>query len=356
LNADHEQNLLLSNYDYPLPQHLIAKYPLFQRDVSRMMVLNRAQQMWEHRHFYNLVDYLEPGDLVVVNNTKVLPARLLGHRQGYTGKVELLLLHPQGDDPNRWSALMKPKRKLKPGTIVEFPGTASIAVIETDQERGQGDVSFQLKDFDSVPQMLEAIGHIPIPPYLSRESEESDKETYQTVYAKVPGSQAAPTAGLHFTPQVMEALKAKGIAIEEVTLNVSSGTFRSVYDDDIRLHQMDPEYYTVSEATVQAVLNTKANGKRVFAIGTTVAKTLETVASKFNGKLQADADWSRLFIYPGFQFQVIDGMLTNFHLPKTTLLMLISALAGRELILSAYKEAVAQEYRFFSYGDCMLIQ
>lgn len=351
--------LRLEDYHYALPTSCIAKYPLAQRDHAKMMVLNRADKTIAHRHFYDLPEFLQPGDLVVVNNTRVMQARLWGHRVGYTGRVQLLLLYPDREDPLVWHTLMKPTRKLPPGTMIAFPNTEAQAEVLGLDERVQGRLRFHLNGVESVNALMETIGQVPIPPYLSRDAVEEDKVTYQTHYAKdstiLPGSKAAPTAGLHFTPQVLEALRAQGVGVEEVTLSVSTGTFRSVSTEDITQHQMDPEHYTIPQHVVEAIAETKANNRRVIAIGTTATKTLESSAYAHNGHPVSETAWSELFIYPGFQFQVVDSMLTNFHLPKTTLLMLISAFSDREFIFQGYQEALAKDYRFFSYGDCMLI-
>jgi S-adenosylmethionine:tRNA ribosyltransferase-isomerase len=359
LQTELPVGMRLSDYDYVLPPERIAQYPLTQRDQSKMMVLNRQGETLAHHHFYQLPELLKPGDLVIVNNTKVIPARLLGHRRGHTGKVEVLLMYPDAQAPTLWEALMKPTRKLAIGTIIELPGTDAVVEVVELGQAVRGKVRLHLNSEPTVFDLLERVGHIPIPPYLNRPAEEADKETYQTVYSQdhqaLPGSQAAPTAGLHFTPAVIEALKTRGIGLEAVTLSVSSGTFRSVADEDITRHRMDPEIYAIPESVVEAVQRTKAQGGRVVAIGTTVAKTLESSAFKHNGQIKAEMDWSQLFIYPGFQFQVVDAMVTNFHLPKTTLLMMISAFSNRDFVLRAYNEAVREEYRFFSYGDCMLI-
>lgn len=356
MTAAISSGLRLTDFDYELPPERVARYPLDRRDQSRMLVMDRQSGAVSHRQFFELPEFLNAGDLVVVNNTRVLNARLWGHRQGHTGRVEVLLLYPSAENPLQWTCLMKPTRKLRPGTIIEFNGTTSTATVLGIDELVQGQVMLNLSDHPTVESLMNAVGQIPIPPYLNRDAEEKDKETYQTIYSKVPGSHAAPTAGLHFTPEVFETLKAKGVAVEEVTLSVSTGTFRNVNVDDITQHKMDPEHYTVPDSLVDAVARTRAQGGRVIAIGTTVAKTLESSAAKNGGQLRAESDWSRLFIYPGFQFQVADCLLTNFHLPRTTLMMLVSAFAGRDNILSAYEEAIRQEYRFFSYGDCMLIR
>ncbi len=352
---DQASELDLEAYDYPLPEHLIARYPLEQRDQSRMLLLDRRIEMVEHRHFFQLTEQLQPGDVLVLNNTKVLPARLLGHRVGHTGVVEVFLLYPSAEDPMVWAALTRPARKLKPGTLVTFDGTDSQIEILAQKGRGQAMVRVRLAEFTDVAQMMQAVGRMPIPPYLNREAEEQDKKTYQTVFSKVPGAQAAPTAGLHFTPEVLGQLRTRGVEIQEITLSVSSGTFRTVDVEDITRYKMDPEYYTVSAEAAQAIQKAKEDGRRVIAVGTTVTKTLETVARKQGGQMVADSAWSELFIYPGFDFQVVDGLLTNFHLPKSTLMMLVSAFASRSLVGKAYREALDRQYRFYSYGDCMLI-
>ncbi|MBX2860603.1 MAG: tRNA preQ1(34) S-adenosylmethionine ribosyltransferase-isomerase QueA [Vampirovibrio sp.] len=357
-------SLSLDAYDYQLPEALVAQYPLSQRHESRMMVLNRKTGEISHHRFYDLPQFLDPGDLVVLNNTKVLPSRFLGNRVGFTGRIEVLLLYPNAEATQEtsspvWHALLRPARKLKEGTVIEFlqisAGISATMTVYKLEEGGRGQVAIDLPKGESVETLMDTLGQMPIPPYLNRPVEPSDKETYQTVFASVPGAQAAPTAGLHFTPEVLQQLKDKDIGVTEVTLSVSSGTFRSVDESDITRHVMDPEYYTVPEAAARQIHQTRQNGGRIIAIGTTVTKTLETVAAKHQGKITPGSDWSRLFIYPGFQFQAVDMLLTNFHLPKTTLLMLVSAFANRESILKAYHQAVANEYRFFSYGDCMLI-
>lgn len=346
----------VDDYDYPLPESLIARYPLPERDSSRMMVLNRQTGEISHHSFQDLPQFLKSGDLLALNNTKVLPARFYGNRQGLTGRVEILMLHPEGDQDGRiWSALMRPARKLKPGTIVEFPKTTATMEVLSVGERGCCRVLVHPAEHGDVATLMEKVGLMPIPPYLRRDAEESDKDRYQTVFAKVPGAQAAPTASLHFTPQVLDKLSEMGVGRAEVTLSVSSGTFRTVEDEDIRAHKMDPEAYTVPDEAAETIRQTKANGGRVLAVGTTVTKTLETSAAEHQGQVAAGTGWSNLYIYPGFQFQAVDMMLTNFHLPKSTLLMLISAFAGRENIARCYREALDQSYRFYSYGDCMLI-
>lgn len=355
LYSDAGDGLTLADYDYPLPEELVASYPLENRSSSRMMILNREDDSVEHGNFTDLVGYLDKGDVLVLNNTKVLPSRFIGNRQGFTGEVEILLLNPVDGD-SVYTCMMRPAKKLKAGTLVEIPNSDSLIEVLENTGDGKGVVKLICNDVNNAGELMQTYGQMPIPPYLNRDAEELDKTVYQTVFSKVPGAQAAPTAGLHFTPEVLESIKAKGVEVLEVTLAVSSGTFRDVRVDDVTRHEMDPEYYTVTQDVADAINAAKVNGNKVVAIGTTVSKTLETVARKFDGLLQADTDASRLFIYPGFEFSVVDCLLTNFHLPKTTLLMLVSAFASRSLIGKGYEAAVAEKYRFFSYGDCMLIR
>lgn len=355
LFAPERDGLQLDDYDYPLPEALIARYPLPERDQSRLLVLDRKTATVSHHAFRDLPSLLNANDLLVLNNTKVLPARFYGNRRGFTGRVEILMLNPTPEADTVWNVLMRPARKLQPGTIVEFKNTEATMEVLHIGERGCCTVRVHPAEHETVAVLMEKVGLMPIPPYLRREPEESDKDRYQTVFSSVPGAQAAPTAGLHFTPEVLESLAQKGVQRAEVTLSVSSGTFRTVEADDIRAHRMDPESYTISQEAVQQIQHTKQAGGRVVAVGTTVAKTLETSAFRHNGQPIAESAASDLFIYPGFQFQVVDVLLTNFHLPKSTLLMLISAFSNREAIAAAYREALKNEYRFFSYGDCMLI-
>jgi S-adenosylmethionine:tRNA ribosyltransferase-isomerase len=356
------KTLTLQAFDYHLPQELIAQFPLENRDQSRMLVLDRATGQMAHHQFFELPSFLKPGDLVVINNTRVLHARLTGKRRGFSGKVGFLLLAPHPTDPEVWSCLMKPARKLKPGTVVELEGgngapEATVVIEGHDPDaNGKGWVRLNLGTYATAHELMEALGEVPIPPYLNRDPVEADQHTYQTVFAKTPGSQAAPTAGLHFTPEVFDALREKGVQVEEVTLSVSTGTFRNINVEEISQHRMDPEQYHIPPSVAKAIGETRARGGRIVAIGTTVAKTLESSAARHQGVVQAESAWSELFIYPGFNFQVVDVLLTNFHLPRTTLLMLVSAFAGREPVLAAYDEAVRENYRFFSYGDCMLIR
>ena len=357
--TDTLPKLSLSDFDYRLPEELIARYPLERRDASRMMQVSCTSGdelgSIHHRHFTDITSILQPGDLLVLNNTKVLPARLLGRRQGHTGKVELLLLHPSPGNPDHWSVLMKPSRKLKPGTVIEFDGTEHTATIEQQLVEGHGQISLSVTP-DAVEAWLQTVGHMPIPPYLNRQAEASDKDRYQTVFAKAPGAQAAPTAGLHFTPEILAELSANRVQQAEVTLSVGLGTFRPVLHEDVSQHTMHGEWYCLPEETATAVQQTQARGGRVVAVGTTVMKTLETVALAHGGSITGSHEgWSDLFIKPGFQFNVVDALLTNFHLPKSTLLMLVSAFSNHQTIMEAYRQAVTKQYRFYSYGDCMLI-
>lgn len=353
-NSDRD-GLQLDDYDYPLAEALIARYPLPERDASRMLVLNRADGSITHTDFRALPSYLNAGDLLVLNNTKVLPVRFYGNRVGFTGRVEILLLHPDGDDSTIWSALLRPARKLKPGTVIEFAETQATMTMCAMGERGCGKVRIDPAEHGNIPTFMEKVGLMPIPPYLRRDPEAQDSERYQTVFAKVPGAQAAPTASLHFTEAILNSLQAKGVNRAEVTLSVSAGTFRTVESEDIRAHQMDPEFYTLPEETAAQLSHTRAQGGRIVAVGTTVTKTLETAMRNNKGVIGPSSGWSDLYIYPGFQYQLTDVLLTNFHLPKSTLLMLISAFAGRDIVAKAYRAALDEAYRFYSYGDCMLI-
>lgn len=336
----------VEDYDYDLPQELIAQTPMEPRDHSRLLVVDRAATAVEHKHFYDLVSYLQPGDLLIMNDTKVIPARLIGHKE--TGaKVEVFLLHRHNQDT--WEALVRPGKKLLPGAKVSFGDKLQAEILDKTDFGGRM-VRFI---FDGVfEEILDELGKTPLPPYIHEKLQ--DKSRYQTVYAKVDGSAAAPTAGLHFTPELMQKVRNKGIDIGFVTLHVGLGTFRPVSAKDIREHVMHSEYYVVSEETVQKVAQTRQRGGRVIAIGTTAVRTLES-ASETGGMIRAGAGVTNIFIYPGYTFQVVDALVTNFHLPQSTLMMLVSALAGRERMLDVYRQAVAEKYRFFSFGDAMFI-
>ncbi|MZP30953.1 tRNA preQ1(34) S-adenosylmethionine ribosyltransferase-isomerase QueA [Heliobacterium undosum] len=338
-------------YDYELPKEAIAQTPVEPRDASRLMVLQRRTGAVDHRIFRDLVHILHPGDLLVVNRTRVIPARLYGKKRDSDVTVEIVLLTPRGDD--RWEVLVRPGRRLKPGVFVDFgEGRLAAEILETTDFGGRV-VRFHYKgDFDT---LIDEIGQMPLPPYIETALPQQEAERYQTVYSQERGSAAAPTAGLHFTPQLLEDLKMRGIETTSVLLHVGLGTFRPVQVDRIEEHKMHSEFFQVDPEAAEAIAKAKQEGRRVIAVGTTVARTLETAAGLNNGTVAAGAGWTDIFIYPGYKFQCIDGLITNFHLPRSTLLMLVSAFAGREHILAAYQEALEKGYRFFSFGDAMLI-
>lgn len=337
------------DFDYELPEALIAQFPVEPRDTSRLLTLNKVTGAVEHKaHFYELVEELNEGDVLVFNNTKVIPARLYGHREGSGGKVEVLLLTPCGE--NRWECLVKPGKKCPVGQVIVFDERLKATVLDKTDFGGRI-VEFTVDGiFDDI---IQEIGEMPLPPYIHEKLE--DKERYQTVYAKEKGSAAAPTAGLHFTPELLEKIKAKGVELEFVTLHVGLGTFRPVSVESIEDHDMHSEFYSVSPETATRINDAKAKGRRIIAVGTTSVRTLES-ASTDDGVLQGTSGWTQIFIYPGYTFKMVDALVTNFHLPQSTLLMLISALAGREHCLAAYEEAVREKYRFFSFGDAMFIR
>ncbi len=333
----------LSEFDYHLPQELIAKYPVEPRDSCRLMVLDRRNQKIEHRIFRDIVEYLKEGDLLVLNDTKVIPARLIG-RKATGAKIEVLLLRPYTD--NEWEVLIKNIKRLKPGQEVIFGEDFKAVLLEKYQE---GKARVKLIG-NNIKELINKYGHIPLPPYIEREDEEKDKEAYQTVFARKEGAVASPTAGLHFTEELLKKLEEKGIKKAFCTLHVGLGTFRPIQTEDITKHKMHEEYYQIPEETLQAIRETKERGKKVIAVGTTVVRTLETYAQ--TGKKEGFSD---IFIYPPYQFKMVDALITNFHLPKSTLILLVSAFAGKDFIFKAYNEAIKQKYRFFSYGDAMLI-
>ncbi|GAB6075903.1 tRNA preQ1(34) S-adenosylmethionine ribosyltransferase-isomerase QueA [Desulfurobacterium crinifex] len=340
----------VSDFDYELPKELIAKFPVEPRDSSRLMVLHRNTGGIEHRIFRDIVAYLKPGDVLVINDTKVIPARLFGKLET-GGKVELLLVRQPGLDT--WEVMAKPARKLKEGKRIYFDEELE-AVVKGYSGEGRRIVEFILKSNKDFMEKLEEIGHIPLPPYIEREEKPEDREKYQTVFARKEGAVAAPTAGLHFTEELLQKLKDKGIIIKNITLHVGPGTFKPVKVENVEEHQMDYETYHVPEDTAAEINRAKEEGRRVIAVGTTVTRTLESAAEK-DGKVKPGEGSTNLFIYPGYRFKVIDALITNFHLPRSTLLMLVSAFAGRERILNAYREAVEKGYRFYSYGDAMFI-
>ena len=336
----------VQDFDYYLPEELIAQTPLAQRDASRLMVLPRQQGACSHRHFFELPSLLRKGDLLVFNDTRVIPARLHGRKRDTGAKVEVFLLKRL--DLDRWETLVRPGRKLRPGTEVVFSDELS-AVIEDTTEFGGRIVRFCWQGV--FEEILQRLGEVPLPPYIHEKL--PDPERYQTVYARENGSAAAPTAGLHFTPELLSQLREQGIQTAYVTLHVGLGTFRPVAVESIQDHVMHSEQYAISAETAALVNETRRQGGRVIAVGTTAVRTLETAGQI--GQLQPCSGFTNIFIYPGYEYKIIDGLITNFHLPKSTLLMLVSALAGRERVLAAYKEAVEQRYRFFSFGDAMFI-
>ena len=336
-----------SDFYYDLPHELIAQTPLENRQKSRMMVLDRSKAGVEHKIFENIVDYINPGDTLVLNDTKVIPARLFGHRKGKEEKIEILLLKQLKYD--KWQTLVKPGKKCKIGEVIEFSDKLSLEVIDI-LEDGQRIVEFK---YDGIfNEILDELGTMPLPPYITEKLEDQDR--YQTVYSKNKGSAAAPTAGLHFTKEVLKALEDKGVNLVYVTLHVGLGTFRPVKVDDVTKHDMHSEYYIISKEACDVINKTKRKGKRVIAVGTTSCRVLES-ATADDGIIYPHSEETKIFIYPGYKFKMIDGLLTNFHLPESTLIMLVSALATKERIMEAYKIAVENKYRFFSFGDCMLI-
>ena len=352
--------MLISEYDYNLPEELIAQMPADKRDNSRMMVLNRKDRTISHKHFYDIVDLIEPNTLLVMNNTKVLPARLIGHKD--TGaKIEVFLLKQNSkmqDEHENWEVLIKPSKRVKPDTIIKISDELSVRAIKRLEENGEWLVEL-IFNGNNVLDVLHRNGNIPLPPYIERkipneDLKKLDFERYQTVYAKDEGSVAAPTAGLHFTKEILKKLENKGVELAYVTLNVGLGTFRPVQCESVENHKMHSETFEISEKAAEQINRAKAEGKKIVAVGTTTVRTLETAYKKF-GCIKACHDHSELFIYPPYEFKVIDNLITNFHLPKSTLLMLVSALAGKDFIFEAYKEAIENKYRFFSYGDCMYI-
>ena len=337
-----------SDFYYDLPKELIAQTPIEKRDASRLMTLERTTGAVEHHHFYELPDFLNPGDCLILNDSRVLPARLLGQRLPGGGACEVLLLIDRGD--KTWECLVRPGRKMRTGAKLSFGNGELTAEVVGELEGGNRLVRF---DYDGIfLEVLEHLGKMPLPPYIKEELQ--DQERYQTVYSKVLGSAAAPTAGLHFTPELLETIKAKGVEIGYVTLHVGLGTFRPVKEDTIEDHEMHSEFCTIPQETADLINRTKAAGGRCICVGTTSCRTVESFAAE-DGTMEESAGWTNIFIYPGYRFKVLDGLITNFHLPESTLIMLVSALAGREHVLAAYREAVRERYRFFSFGDAMLI-
>ena len=337
-----------SDFFYELPEELIAQDPLEDRTASRLLVLDRKTDKLEHKIFSDVIDYLNPGDCLVINNTRVIPARLIGEKEGTGGKVEILLLKRRENDI--WESLVKPGKKLRPGARVTFGDGRLKAEILEIAEEGNRLVKFYYEGI--FEEILDSLGEMPLPPYITHKLE--DKEMYQTVYAKFDGSAAAPTAGLHFTTELLEKIRHKGVRIASITLHVGLGTFRPVKVEDVNNHHMHTEWYEVNKEAADIINETKKNGGRVICVGTTSCRTIESVADE-NGLMSAKTGETDIFIYPGYKFKVMDGLITNFHLPESTLVMLVSAFAGKERVLSAYETAVKERYRFFSFGDAMIL-
>ncbi|SET69541.1 tRNA preQ1(34) S-adenosylmethionine ribosyltransferase-isomerase QueA [Paenibacillus sp. NFR01] len=339
----------VDDYDFELPEELIAQTPLQERSASRLLMLNKADGQLRHGHFTDILDQFQPGDTLVLNDTRVIPARLFGVKEDTGAKAEVLLLKNLGED--RWEALVKPGKKLKTGAVIVF-GDELRAVIEDESDMGGRTLRFIYQGI--FQEILDRLGTMPLPPYIKETLE--DRERYQTVYARQEGSAAAPTAGLHFTEELLAQIADKGVNIAYITLHVGLGTFRPMSVDKVEEHVMHAEYFEISQETADIINEARARGGRIIAVGTTSCRTLETAGQQFQGKaLEACSGWTDIFIYPGYDFTVVNALITNFHLPKSTLVMLVSALAGREHVLAAYREAIAESYRFFSFGDAMFI-
>ncbi len=345
----------ISEFDYNLPEELIAQLPAHRRDHSKMMVLNREDKTIHHHVFKDIVDLIEPNSILILNNTRVIPARLYGEKEGTGARIEIFLLKEL--EAHKWEALVKPSKRVKPDTVVKVAEELSVRVLKEAEDDGKWFVEL-IYDGD-IYDVLSRVGNVPLPPYIERkmtpeELKKLDYERYQTVFAQKEGSVAAPTAGLHFTTEVLDALKAKGVEIGYVTLNVGLGTFRPVKCENILEHKMDSETFEISKETADLINRAKKDGRKLIAVGTTSVRTLETAFQQF-GEIKECKSASTLFIYPPYEFKVVDKLITNFHLPKSTLLMLVSALAGKDFIMNSYQEAIDNKYRFYSYGDCMFI-
>jgi S-adenosylmethionine:tRNA ribosyltransferase-isomerase len=348
-NANRWRTIMdVKDFYYDLPQELIAQDPLEDRSSSRLMVLDKITGEVEHRHFKDITEYLRPGDCLVINNTKVIPARLYGVKEGTEAKIEILLLKRKENDI--WETLVKPGKKCKIGTKIVFGEGILTGEVVDIVEEGNRLIQFHYEGI--FEEILDRLGQMPLPPYITHQLQ--DKNRYQTVYAKYDGSAAAPTAGLHFTPELLQQVRDMGVEIAEVTLHVGLGTFRPVKETDVLKHHMHSEFYKIEQSEADKINKAKKEGHRVIAVGTTSTRTLESAADE-NGFLTEKSGWTEIFIYPGYQFKVIDALITNFHLPESTLVMLVSALAGREHVLAAYETAVEEKYRFFSFGDAMFI-
>lgn len=338
----------LSDFNYDLPERLIAQDPLLKRSDSKLMVIDRKNDTIQHKVFSDIIDYINPGDCLVINDTKVMPARLMGVKEDTGAAIEVLLL--KRHDDKTWETLVKPGKKARPGAVISFGDGKLIGEVIDVVDEGNRLIRFSYEGI--FEEVLDELGQMPLPPYITHRLE--DKNRYQTVYAKHTGSAAAPTAGLHFTQELLDSLEEKGVRIARVTLHVGLGTFRPVKVDDILEHHMHSEFYMIDEAAAQTINAAKRTGNRVISVGTTSTRTLETVADE-NGVVRACSGWTDIFIYPGYRFKVIDSLITNFHLPESTLLMLVSAFYDREKVLEAYRLAVEEEYRFFSFGDAMML-
>ena len=338
-----------SDFYFDLPEELIAQVPILDRSSSKLMVLDKETGEIEHKTFKNVIDYLNPGDCLVLNNTRVIPARLIGEKVDTGGKIEFLLLKRTEEDT--WQALVKPGKRAKIGTKFSFGNGKLIGEVVGLAEEGSRIIKFHYEGI--FEEVLDELGNMPLPPYITERLEE--RERYQTVYSKHNGSAAAPTAGLHFTEELLQQIKDKGVDIAFVTLHVGLGTFRPVKVDDVLEHEMHSEYYSMTKEVADTLNKAKKEGKRIIAVGTTTTRTLETIMTKYN-EFTSCSGWTNIFIYPGYKFKAIDGLITNFHLPKSTLIMLVSAFSSKKIILNAYKEAVSKQYRFFSFGDSMFIK
>ena len=342
--------LTTEDFDFDLPEELIAQTPLADRSSSKLLVLDKETGEMKDTHFTSILDELNPGDALVMNDTRVLPARLYGVKPETGGHVEVLLL--KNNEGDSWETLIKPAKRAKTGTVIQFGDGRLKAVVTEELEHGGRIVEFT---YDGIfLEVLESLGEMPLPPYIKEKLE--DKERYQTVYAKENGSAAAPTAGLHFTPELLNQIKEKGVELVFLTLHVGLGTFRPVSVDNIEEHKMHAEFYNLSQEAADKLNQVRANGGRIVAVGTTSIRTLETIGTKFDGEIKADSGWTDIFIAPGYTFKVVEAFSTNFHLPKSTLVMLVSAFAGREPVLAAYEHAVQEKYRFFSFGDAMFVK
>lgn len=339
----------LEEFDFYLPEELIAQTPLLKRDTSKLLTMNRKENTYEHKVFSDIIDYFNPGDTLVLNNTRVMPARLYGQKKDTGAAIEVLLL--KNKEHNMWECLVKPAKRIKVGSIVSFGD--GIMEAECVKVLDDGFRYFEFKYEGIFQERLDELGTMPLPPYIKERL--TDKERYQTVYSKEIGSSAAPTAGLHFTNELLDKIKQKGVNIVYLTLHVGLGTFRPVSVENIEDHDMHSEYYTLDEETANVINETKKNGGRVFSVGTTSTRTLETIARDNDGEIVPASGWTNIFIYPGFEFKCVDGLITNFHLPKSSLIMLVSAFYNREKVLELYKIAVENKYRFFSFGDAMII-